>query len=104
MDDYIDVLLESLADQRLSFLGHEYFTRLKQEAQTADALCDTLSPEQRKLFLAYEAARNACASASVFAGQMAPINRDFFSTKESVASPAIVKYPSIDVHAPLPSK
>lgn len=64
MDDYIDVLLESLADQRLSFLGHEYFTRLKQEAQTADALCDTLSPEQRKLFLAYEAARNACASAS----------------------------------------
>ena len=64
MDDYIDVLLESLADQRLSFLGHEYFTRLKQEAQAADALCDTLSPEQRKLFLAYEAARNACASAS----------------------------------------
>ena len=64
MDDYIDVLLESLADQRLSFLVHEYFTRLKQEAQTADALCDTLSPEQRKLFLAYEAARNACASAS----------------------------------------
>ena len=64
MDDYIDVLLESLADQRLSFLGHEYFTRLKQEAQTADALCDTRSPEQRKLFLAYEAARNACASAS----------------------------------------
>ena len=37
---------------------------LKQEAQAADALCDTLSPEQRKLFLAYEAARNACASAS----------------------------------------
>ena len=64
MDDYIDVLLESLADQRLSFLGHEYSTRLKQEAQAADALCDTLSPEQRKLFLAYEAARNACASAS----------------------------------------
>ena len=42
----------------------QHASERKQEAQAADALCDTLSPEQRKLFLAYEAARNACASAS----------------------------------------
>ena len=64
MQDYIDALLVYLSEQRFSGTGSEYFTRLACEEAAGEALCRTLTPEQHKLFLAYEAARNATASAA----------------------------------------
>ena len=64
MEDYIDVLLEALSGQRLSFLGHEYFIRQEQESLACQDLSRTFTEEQKTLFLAYEDAHNACASLS----------------------------------------
>ena len=59
--DYIDVLMDYLADHRLAALGSEYFLQEKRETAAAEALEATLSEEQEQLFLAYEEARNASA-------------------------------------------
>ena len=57
--DYIDILLEYLADHRLDAMGSEYFLQEKREDAAAKALEATLSKEQTDLFLVYEEARNA---------------------------------------------
>ena len=61
MEDYIDALLLYLSEQRLNNMGGEYYARLAREEAACEALCRTLTPEQHKLFLAYEEARNATA-------------------------------------------
>lgn len=62
MRDYIDVLLDELSDSRLSVLGHEYFLQQQREYLATEALSDTLSEEQQKLFMSYEEEHNACAA------------------------------------------
>ena len=64
MEDYIDVLLEHLSEQRLTTQRSEYFFRLAREEDAYEALARTLTEEQRKLFAAYDEARNATASAA----------------------------------------
>jgi len=58
MEDYIDILLTHLSEQR------PFSTQSEEAAQTearraTQALWETFSPRQRKLFLAYESAQNA---------------------------------------------
>ena len=64
MQDYIDVLLCHLADARQNALPGESFPLQVREQQTLNALLDSLTAGQRKLFLAYEEARNAAEGAS----------------------------------------
>lgn len=64
MQDYIDVLLCHLADTRQNALPGEYFPLQVREQQALNALLDSLTAGQRKLFLAYEEARNAAEGAS----------------------------------------
>ena len=64
MQDYIDVLLCHLADTRQNALPGESFPLQVREQQTLNALLDSLTAGQRKLFLAYEEARNAAEGAS----------------------------------------
>ena len=64
MQDYIDVLLCHLADARQNALPGESFPLQVREQQALNALLDSLTAGQRKLFLAYEEARNAAASVS----------------------------------------
>jgi len=65
MEDYISVLLEHLSEnRRLSAMSGEYLRCLTQEEAAFEALRQALTEEQRKLFRAYEDARNATASVS----------------------------------------
>ena len=59
MSDYIDILLTALEDELFPSLGKDYFLSLQQANDALTALCETLSPRQHKLFLAYEEAANA---------------------------------------------
>lgn len=58
MEDYISILLRELEDQWLECLGREYFLQKAQKDRAAKALLDTLTEEQRALFLVYEEQRN----------------------------------------------
>ena len=80
MQDYIDVLLCHLADQRQSTLPGTYFPLQAREQQALNALLDSLTAGQRKLFLAYEEARNAAASVSedAFARQAFLLAREVY--------------------------
>lgn len=64
MEDYIDALLMYLSEERSTFVNGEYFTRLQQEEAAYQAMARTLTEEQHKLFLAYDTARSATASAA----------------------------------------
>ena len=57
MDDYITVLLRELSENRTDSV--EYLRAFRQLDEAGEALCETLSPRQHKLFLAYEEAANA---------------------------------------------
>lgn len=57
MDDYITVLLQYLNEHRADSV--EYLRASRHLDEASEALCETLSPEQHKLFLAYEEAANA---------------------------------------------
>lgn len=61
MADYIDRLLDDLEANlpSLSRRDPEYQSRSAEARAAMDTLCETLSPQQRKLFLFYEDARNA---------------------------------------------
>lgn len=63
MEDYIDILFRELEEQWSDLLGGEYFLQKAREDYAEQALLDTLTEEQQKLFLIYEEQRNA---ASVF--------------------------------------
>ena len=80
MQDYIDVLLCHLADTRQSSLPGEAFPLQAREYQTMDALTASFTADQRKLFLAYEEARNAAASVSedAFARQAFLLAREVY--------------------------
>ena len=82
MQDYIDVLLCHLADARQNALPGEYFPLQAREYQTLDALTASFTADQRqrKLFLAYEEARNAAASVSedAFARQAFLLAREVY--------------------------
>lgn len=64
MEDYIDALLQYIAENRLTTMSCEYTARLAREEAACKALERTFTDEQRKLFSAYDAARNAAASSS----------------------------------------
>ena len=65
MEDFITVLLDDLSEHRmLSDASGEYVRRLQQEEAAYCALSATFTQEQKKLFLAYDDARNAAASLS----------------------------------------
>ena len=80
MQDYIDVLLCHLADTRQNALPGEYFPLQAREYQTMDALTASFTADQRKLFLAYEEARNAAEGASedAFARQAFLLAREVY--------------------------
>ena len=80
MQDYIDVLLRHLADARQNALPGEAFPLQVREQQTLNALLDSLTAGQRKLFLAYEEARNAAEGASedAFARQAFLLAREVY--------------------------
>ena len=80
MQDYIDVLLCHLADARQNALPGESFPLQVQEQQALNALLDSLTAGQRKLFLAYEEARNAAVSVSedAFARQAFLLAREVY--------------------------
>ena len=80
MQDYIDVLLCHLPDQRHSALPGTYFPLQAREQQALNALLDSLTAGQRKLFLAYEEARNAAEGASedAFARQAFLLAREVY--------------------------
>ena len=60
MEDYIQVLLDHLRGHTRPVYGPE----AQAEHRTLAALEATFSPEQKKLFLKYEAARNESAAVS----------------------------------------
>lgn len=62
MEDYIDVLLNYIADERLTTRTNESAARLAREESASEALTRTLTEEQKPLFHAYDTARSACAS------------------------------------------
>ena len=80
MQDYIDVLLCHLSSARQSSLPGEYFPLQVREQQALNALLDSLTAGQRKLFLAYEDARNAAEGASedAFARQAFLLAREIY--------------------------
>lgn len=80
MQDYIDVLLCHLSSARQSSLPGEYFPLQVREQQALNALLDSLTAGQRKLFLAYEEARNAAEGASedAFARQAFLLAREVY--------------------------
>ena len=65
MEDFITVLLDHLSEHWTpSSASGEYVRRLQQEEAAFEALQRTFSPEQYRLFLAYEEAHNAYAGIS----------------------------------------
>ena len=80
MQDYIDILLSHLSSARQNALPGEYFPLQAREYQTMDALTASFTAGQRKLFLAYEEARNAAEGASedAFARQAFLLAREVY--------------------------
>jgi len=80
MQDYIDILLSHLSSAHQSTLPGEAFPLQVREQQTLNALLDSLTAGQRKLFLAYEEARNAAEGASedAFARQAFLLAREVY--------------------------
>ena len=80
MQDYINVLLCHLSSTRQNALSGEYFSLQAREQQALNALLDSLTAGQRKLFLTYEEARNAAEGASedAFARQAFLLAREVY--------------------------
>lgn len=60
MQDYIDVLLLHISEERLNTLSREYVSCLAQEEAAFTALNATFTEEQSSLFRVYDNARSAC--------------------------------------------
>ena len=54
MDDYITILLRTLEEYDRKYLGWEYFVQSYRAMEAMEALHQTLSQEQKKLFEDYE--------------------------------------------------
>ena len=61
MRDYIDVLLNELEEQWVTFLDGEYFLQKARSDHAEKALQETFSESQAELFIAYEEQHNAMA-------------------------------------------
>ena len=59
MEDYINVLLETLEEHDREYLGWEYFAQTEQAMEAMETLDKTFSREQRELFQDYEEKQNA---------------------------------------------
>ena len=59
MEDYINILLETLEEHDREYLGWEYFTQSEQAMEAMETLEKTFSPDQKKLFQDYEEKQNA---------------------------------------------
>lgn len=62
MDDYITVLLNDLEDHASSFLDGAYYAAIAREDAALQALEETFTREQHRLFCAYEDSRNDSAA------------------------------------------
>lgn len=60
--DYITVLLNDLEDRAPSFLDGAYYAAMAREDTALQALEETFTPEQHRLFRAYEDCRNDSAA------------------------------------------
>lgn len=80
MDDYITVLLNDLEDRSGQFLPGEYYQAANRESAALQALEETFTPEQHKLFEAYEDSRSdsACAYQDALARQAFLLGRAIF--------------------------
>ena len=63
MEDYIDVLLQYIGDERMNPVSSRYYACLIREEDACKALTQTLTESQRELFRTYEEARSATSSA-----------------------------------------
>ena len=63
MEDYIDVLLQYVGDERMDPVSSRYHSCLIREEEACRALTETLTEPQRELFRTYEEARSATSSA-----------------------------------------
>ena len=81
MEDYIDVLLQYISEQRSAVVNGKHLSCLTQEEAAYEALARTLTEEQRKLFRAYEDARNAtaCIAEDDYARQAFLLAKEIFS-------------------------
>ncbi len=59
MEDYIEILLNEMGERWSEYLSREYYFQKDQEDRAMEALLETLTEEQRTLFLRYEEHRNA---------------------------------------------
>ncbi|WP_417042916.1 hypothetical protein [Dysosmobacter sp.] len=80
MDDYITVLLNDLEDRAGQFLPGEYYQAANRESAALQALEETFTPEQHRLFQAYEDSRSdsACAYQDALARQAFLLARAIF--------------------------
>ena len=81
MEDYIDVLLAYIAEQRSAFVSSQYLSCLTREEAAYEALAQTLTEEQKPLFHAYDDARSATANTAedAYARQAFLLAREIFS-------------------------
>ena len=59
MEDYINILLETLEERDREYLGWEYYIQSKRAMEAMETLDKTFSREQRELFQDYEEKQNA---------------------------------------------
>ncbi len=78
MEDYINILLESLGEHDREYLGWEYFTQTERAFEAMEALEKTLSDEQKRLFEDYDEKRTAAADTR----ETALIRQAFLLAKE----------------------
>ena len=81
MEDYIDVLLNYIADERLTTQTNNSIVHQSREEAAYEALASTFTAEQQELFRAYDLARSACASdfEYAYARQAFLLAREIFS-------------------------
>ena len=64
MEDYIEVLLSYITDDRLTPMSCEQLVHMEREDAALAALTSTFTEEQHQLFHAYDRARGICDSDS----------------------------------------
>ena len=78
MEDYVDILLRHLIQQKPACPDHESFLRQKQVLRCTEALSSVLSNTQWALFLSYEKAANDLA----FFSEIALARKAFLLARE----------------------
>lgn len=78
MEDYIQILLEYLTERREAFSDWNHCVQSDRVLQAVEALEETLTGPQKKLFAAYEDARDEAGAA----GEMALARQAFLLARE----------------------